>query len=102
MDHQNDRVIFHCDCNSFFASVETLDRPELANVPMAVASKTTGIRKWVRHWPESWQKMELRVLTPIIDTIPGRLFRILLKTAQPRWHGQQSIFGTTAAAESCL
>ena len=37
MDHQNDRVIFHCDCNSFFASVETLDRPELADVPMAVA-----------------------------------------------------------------
>ena len=37
MDHQNERVIFHCDCNSFFASVETLDHPELANVPMAVA-----------------------------------------------------------------
>ena len=37
MDHTHERVIFHCDCNSFFASVETLDRPELANVPMAVA-----------------------------------------------------------------
>jgi DNA polymerase-4 len=36
MDHQNDRVIFHCDCNSFFASVETLDHPEWASVPMAV------------------------------------------------------------------
>ncbi len=32
-----DRVILHCDCNSFFASVETLSRPELASVPMAVA-----------------------------------------------------------------
>ncbi|MBE6555496.1 MAG: DNA polymerase IV [Ruminococcaceae bacterium] len=32
-----DRVILHCDCNGFFASVETLDRPELAGVPMAVA-----------------------------------------------------------------
>ena len=31
-----DRVILHCDCNSFFASVETLLRPELASVPMAV------------------------------------------------------------------
>lgn len=37
MDHNEDRVIFHCDCNSFFASVETLDHPEWANVPMAVA-----------------------------------------------------------------
>ena len=32
----NDRVILHCDCNSFFASVETLLDPSLANVPMAV------------------------------------------------------------------
>ena len=32
-----DRIILHCDCNGFFASVETLSRPELARVPMAVA-----------------------------------------------------------------
>ena len=31
-----DRTILHCDCNSFFASVECLLRPELKNVPMAV------------------------------------------------------------------
>ena len=31
-----DRVILHCDCNSFFASVEALLDPELKNVPMAV------------------------------------------------------------------
>ena len=30
------RTILHCDCNSFFASVETLGKPELRNVPMAV------------------------------------------------------------------
>ena len=36
MAEQRERVIFHCDCNSFFASVETLDHPEWANVPMAV------------------------------------------------------------------
>ena len=36
MDHTDERVILHCDCNSFFASVETLDHPEWANVPMAV------------------------------------------------------------------
>ena len=32
-----DRVIFHCDCNGFYASVEELMRPELKTVPMAVA-----------------------------------------------------------------
>ena len=32
-----DRVVLHVDCNSFFASVETVHRPELASVPMAVA-----------------------------------------------------------------
>ena len=31
-----DRTILHCDCNSYFASVECIDRPELKNVPMAV------------------------------------------------------------------
>ena len=31
-----DRVILHCDCNAFYASVECLLRPELKNVPMAV------------------------------------------------------------------
>lgn len=32
-----DRVILHCDMNNFFASVECLFRPELKEVPMAVA-----------------------------------------------------------------
>ena len=33
---EEQRVIFHCDCNSFYASVELLTRPELKNVPVAV------------------------------------------------------------------
>ena len=31
-----ERVILHCDCNSFFASCETVLKPELKFVPMAV------------------------------------------------------------------
>lgn len=31
-----ERTILHCDCNSFYASVECVLRPELRNVPMAV------------------------------------------------------------------
>lgn len=31
-----ERVILHCDCNSFFASVETAINPSYSNVPMAV------------------------------------------------------------------
>ena len=31
-----DRSILHCDCNSYFASVECISRPELKTVPMAV------------------------------------------------------------------
>ena len=31
-----DRAVLHCDCNSFFASVETVLNPSLAAGPMAV------------------------------------------------------------------
>ncbi len=31
-----DRVILHCDLNSFYASVELLDHPELRDIPVAV------------------------------------------------------------------
>ena len=31
-----DRVIYHCDCNSFYCSVELLSHPELRAVPTAV------------------------------------------------------------------
>lgn len=31
-----DRTILHCDCNSYYASVECISRPELKTVPMAV------------------------------------------------------------------
>ena len=33
---EKQRVIFHCDCNSFYASVELLRCPELRSAPVAV------------------------------------------------------------------
>lgn len=37
---REERTILHCDCNSFFASVETVFHPEYARVPMAVCGST--------------------------------------------------------------
>jgi len=37
-----DRVILHCDMNGFYASVELLDRPDLADRPMAVCGDPDG------------------------------------------------------------
>lgn len=36
----SNRVILHCDCNSFFASVETVFHPEYAKFPMAVCGSS--------------------------------------------------------------
>ena len=36
------RVILHCDCNNFFASVELLKYPELKDKPVAVAGDPEG------------------------------------------------------------
>ncbi|MBE5768452.1 MAG: DNA polymerase IV [Clostridiales bacterium] len=36
------RVILHCDCNNFFASVELLEHPELKDKPVAVAGDPEG------------------------------------------------------------
>lgn len=36
MQEKKDRVIFHIDCNGFYASVEEVLHPELKNVPMAI------------------------------------------------------------------
>lgn len=40
----SDRVILHCDCNSFFASVESVLHPEYKNVPMAVCGSVEDRR----------------------------------------------------------
>ena len=40
----SERVILHCDCNSFFASVETVLHPEYKDVPMAVCGSVEDRR----------------------------------------------------------
>lgn len=37
MAKEKQRIILHCDCNNYFASIESLLRPELKDIPMAVA-----------------------------------------------------------------
>ena len=38
------RIIFHCDCNAFFASVEETYEPALKSVPMAIAGDADSRR----------------------------------------------------------
>jgi hypothetical protein len=50
-----DPVILHCDCNSFFASVESIDHPEYKLVPMAVGGDPD--KRHELFWPKmNWLK----------------------------------------------
>lgn len=75
-----DRTILHCDCNSYFASVECIDRPELRSVPMAVCgdpdsrhgiilaknelAKAYGIKTAETIWQAKKKCPELTLVTP--------------------------------------
>ena len=48
-----ERIIFHCDLNNFYASVECLHHPEYRNVPLAVGGdieKRHGIILATNPW----------------------------------------------------
>ena len=65
-----DRVILHCDLNSFYASVELLSRPELRELPVAVCGD-----------PDSRKGIILA------KNEPAKAFGI--KTAETIWQAQQ-------------
>ncbi len=55
-----DRVILHCDCNSFYASVETAMCPDYRNVPMAVCGSTEDRHGIVLAKNELAKKYDIR------------------------------------------
>lgn len=55
-----DRVILHCDCNSFYASVETALNPAYRNVPMAVCGSTEDRHGIVLAKNELAKKYDIR------------------------------------------
>ena len=78
-----ERIIFHCDCNSFFASVELLPLPELWDKPVAVggdsqtrhgivlakneAAKKYGVKTAETLWQARKKCPDLIVLPPHHD-----------------------------------
>lgn len=71
-----ERVILHCDCNSFFASVETVLNPELCTGPMAVCGDPNS-----RHG--------------IILAKNEQAKRFGVKTAETIWQAQRKCPGLT-------
>ena len=49
-----DRTILHCDMNSFYASVELLEHPELFRAPIV----RNGRQATVGYCPDVWQSWE--------------------------------------------
>ncbi len=60
-----DRVILHCDCNSFFASVEETLCPELKRVPMAVAGDPENRHGIILAKNQLAKKYDIKTAEPI-------------------------------------
>lgn len=64
-NNTEDRWILHCDCNSFFASVELLDHPELREVPVAVCGDPDGRHGIVLAKNEAAKKYQIQTAETI-------------------------------------
>lgn len=69
-----DRVIFHCDLNSFYASVELLSHPELRHLPVAVCGDPAS-----RHG------------IILAKNEPAKIFQV--KTAETIWQAKKKCPG---------
>ena len=63
----SDRVALHCDCNSFFASVETVLHPEYKNVPMAVCGSVEDRRGIVLAKNEQAKKYNIQTAETVFS-----------------------------------
>lgn len=66
-DVLSDRVILHCDCNSFFASVETAIHPEYKDVPMAVCGSVEDRRGIVLAKNELAKKYNIKTAETVFS-----------------------------------
>lgn len=64
-----DRVIFHCDCNSFYASVELLHHPQLRNVPMAVCGDPEQRRGVILAKNEAAKRLGVRTAQSVYEAL---------------------------------
>ena len=60
-----DRIILHSDCNNFFASVESVARPELKNFPVAVAGAKESRHGIILAKNEIAKKFGVKTAEPI-------------------------------------
>ena len=70
-----ERVILHCDCNSFFASVETALHPEYKGVPMAVCGSVEDRRGIVLAKNELAKKYNIS-MNSVLDIKVGDIVKI--------------------------
>ena len=60
-----DRIILHCDLNSFYASVELRSRPDLQNVPVAVCGDPTSRHGIILAKNEAAKKFQVKTAETI-------------------------------------
>ena len=60
-----DRIILHSDCNNFYASVESVARPELKNMPVAVAGDKESRHGIILAKNEIAKKFGVKTAEPI-------------------------------------